>query len=436
LRYEYSGPAFEKYDRLAGLDAAPNFSSVAQVFPMESGSLSGKYFPRSLVSPERNNFAPRMGIAWKPTQKSPFVIRAGYGIGYLASTNGYFTIARHLISQAPFATTQNLVTTSALPLSLQNGFPLDPDLKILNTYGIDPNYKPGYVQQWNLDVQTQISRLYVLSVGYSGSKGSNLDIFRAPNRSSSSGYYQYQTSGADSIYHGLNIQLSRRFSHGFNVSNSYTFSKSIDDSLGSGVVAQNDADLKAERALSNQDQRHNFQSNFVYELPFGENRAFFAASSARLLNFISGWTFNGNFTMASGFPLTPHYTSPGNASGSALYASLRPDVTGLPITLPRDQRTKLEFFNTAAFAFPAGAYGTAGRNSITGPGSIQLNLSVRKSFRLDQNNRRLDFTCQVQNLTNHPNYASIGTTINQSNFGQVVNMDAMRSMTMNLRLRF
>ena len=210
----------------------------------------------------------------------------------------------------------------------------------------------------------------------------------------------------------------------------------IDDYLGSMSVAQNDADLKAERALSNQDQRHNFQSNFVYELPFGENRAFFAGSSARLLNFISGWTFNGNFTMASGFPLTAHYTSPGSASGSALYNSLRPDVTGLPITLPRDQRTKLEFFNTAAFAFPAGTYGTAGRNSIPGPGSIQLNLSVRKSFRLDQNNRRLDFTCQVQNLMNHPNYASIGTTINQSNFGQVVNMGAMRSMSMNLRLRF
>jgi hypothetical protein len=436
LRYEYSGPAYEKYNRLAGLDPSADFSAVAQVFPTESGPLSGKYFARSMVAADRNNFAPRIGIAWKPGQKSPFVFRAGYGIGYNA--NGYFSIAGRLINQAPFAVTQNIITSETNPLSLKTGFPSDPELKILNTYGIDPNYKPAYIQQWNLDVQAQIARVYVLSVGYSGSKGSSLDIFRAPNRTSDSSYYTYQTNGANSIYHGLSVQLSRRFSRGFNVSNSYTFSKSIDDYLGTGgAVAQNDADLKAERALSNQDQRHNLQTNFVYELPFGENRAFFAGSSPQLLNFVAGWTFNGSFTMASGTPMTPRYASGnGSASGAALYNSLRPDVTGLPIALPRDQRTMLRYFNTAAFSIPSGAYGTAGRNSITGPGSIQFNLSVRKSFKLDENNRRLDFSWQVQNVTNHPNWGGVSTTVNASNFGQVTSMRAMRSMTMNLSMRF
>jgi trimeric autotransporter adhesin len=433
LRYEYSGPVSEKYDRLAGLDVAPDFSSVAQVFPDQTGPLSGKYFSRSLVSPDRNNFAPRIGIAWRPTQKSPFVFRAGYGIGYIA--NAYSSIANSLINQSPFAITQNAVTDRSNPLTLQSGFP-SVDAGIPNTYGIDPNYKPGYVQQWNLDIQTQISRLYTLSVGYSGSQGANLGVTRAPNRGSNSSYYTYQTYGAESIYHGLSIQLSRRYSHGFNVSNSYTYSKSLDDSLGSSI-AQNDKDLKAEWALGSQDQRHNFQTSFVYELPFGENRAFFAGSSRKILNFIAGWTFNGNFTMASGMPLTPHYTSAnGSTSSSAMYNSLRPDATGLSIALPRDERTKMEYFNTAAFAIPTGTYGTAGRNSIPGPGSMQINLSVRKSFRLDENNRRLDFSWQVQNLTNHPNWSGVSTTVNSLNYGQVTSMRSMRSMNMNLRIRF
>jgi hypothetical protein len=172
-------------------------------------------------------------------------------------------------------------------------------------------------------------------------------------------------------------------------------------------------------------------------LPIGQNRKFFAGASTKVLNLISGWTFSGNFTLASGSPFTAHYASSDlSSSGAALYNSLRPDVTGIPVSLPRDKRTTAMFFNTAAFANPAGQYGNAGRNTITGPGSCVLNLSVRKGFRLDENNRRLDFSWQVQNLLNHPNWSSVSTTINSLNFGQVTGVAPMRSMTMNLRVRF
>jgi hypothetical protein len=246
-----------------------------------------------------------------------------------------------------------------------------------------------------------LSRLYVLNVSYMGSKGNGLDMVRAPKGNASASSFLYLTNSASSIYHGLNVQLSRRFSHGFNMRNSYTFSKSIDNALGSGgaAVAQNDDDLDAERALSSQDQRHNFQTSFMYELPFGQNRAFFAGASTKIQNLISGWTFNGTWTVASGNPLTARYTSSrGNASGAALYNSLRADATGLPVSLPRSARTAQRFFNTAAFAIPAGQYGTAGRNTITGPGSSVVNVSMRKSVRLDESNRRLDISWQIQNL--------------------------------------
>lgn len=433
LRYEYTEPTYEKYNRLVSLDASPGFTQLAQVFPNETGHFSGQNFSRSLVNPDRNDFAPRVGIAWRPKSGLPVVIRAGYGIGY--DVSGYSSIVNQLVNQPPFAFTQNLATGPSNPLTLQNGFPSIPALTILNTFAIDPRYRTPYAQQWNMDVQAQFSRVYVLDIAYNGSKGTGLTILRAPNRSSDAQNFIFETNGGSSIYHGMTVTLNRRFSRGFNITNSYTFSKSIDDAPSS--VAQNDADLSAERGLSNGDRRHNFQSNITYELPIGQNRKFFAGSSPKLLNFISGWTFNGTFQLASGTPLTARYiSSNGNASGAALYSSLRPDVTGAAITLPRDERTVSEFFDTAAFAIPSGPYGTAGRNTITGPGMNLINLNVRKSFRLDENGRRIDFTWQVTNLLNHPNWAGVSTTVNSLSFGQVTNVSTMRQMTASLRVRF
>ncbi len=437
VRYEYVGPYFEKYDRMVSLDATPGFTSVAQVFPNQQGPLTGQFFPRSLINPDRNNIAPRLGVAWKPSNRSRFVFRAGYGIGYNAG--GFATIVSQLVNQSPFAITQNLASERSSPLTIKDGFPYDPALTILNTFAVDPNYKPSYAQQWNFDIQTQLSRLYVLSVAYLGAKGTGLDILRAPNRTTNATEFMYQTNGASSIYHALNVQLMRRFSHGFNMMNSYTFSKSIDDSSGSGgsAVAQNDLNLAAERSLSSQDQRHNFQSNVTYDLPMGQNRMFFAGASPKVLNFVSGWTLNGNFTITSGSPLTAYYaSSSGSTSGAALYNSLRADASGISANLASSDRTVTKFFDTSAFAIPVGPYGTAGRNTITGPGSILLNLQIHKNFRLDENNRRVDFNWQVQNLLNHPNWGGLSTTVNALNFGQVTSVRPMRSMTMNLRVNF
>ncbi len=225
-------------------------------------------------------------------------------------------LSGQLINQPPFAVTQDLASDRAQSIDdSRTAFrPIRILLSLILSLWI-PAISPSYAQQWNLDIQTQLSRIYVLTVSYSGSKGTGLDILRAPNRTSNAGYFTYQTNGANSIYHGFNVQLSRRFSHGFNMTNSYTLSKSIDSSSGTGgmPVAQNDANLAAERSLSSQDQRHNFQTNFTYELPIGQNRKFFASASTKLLNIISGWTFNGNLTIASGNPLNPGYSS---SSGS------------------------------------------------------------------------------------------------------------------------
>jgi trimeric autotransporter adhesin len=449
LRYEYSGPAFEKFNHLVSLDVAPDFSAVAQVFPGQVGPLSGDYFPRSMVKPDRNNFGPRIGIAWKPKSRLPLVLRTGYGL--FSYTSSYSSIINQLVGQSPFAVTQDILTTRLNPLTIQNGFPVDPDLTILNTYAIDPFYRQGSVQQWNLGVQTQISRLLSIDITYVGAKGTGLDRLRAPNRIvtggtnliENAGNFRYQTNGADSILHAATVSVSRRFSRGFNLNGSYRLSKSIDDSTGIGggsTVAQNDADLQAERSLSSFDQRHNFQSSFNYEFPIGQNRRFFSNASTKVLNFVAGWSISGNYSLSSGFPQTARVLgNVSNNSGTNVGAnnSERADYTRAEISLTGGGRTTTRFFNTDAFTIPAaGKFGTAGRNTIIGPGNNSLNLSLRKSFNLDENNRRVEFSWQVTNALNHPNWSAIGTTVNANDYGRVTGVRGMRSMTMNLRMNF
>jgi len=454
LRYEFIQPYYEKYDRIVGLDAAPAFTAVAQVFPGDVGPYSG-LFPRSLVRSDKNNFSPRIGIAWKRKPSSRWVFRAGYGLFYNPSV--YPAMAGQLVGQPPFAVSQYLLTSTEAPLTLQKGFPENPDVTILNTYAIDPVYRIGYVHQWNLNVQTRLFNLYALEVGYVGSKGTRLDILRSPNRAPSNsspgnteenraianaGNFLYQSSGANSIMHGLQLRLTRRFSRGVRLEGSYNLSKSIDNASGIGggalVVVQDDHNIAAERALSGFDQRHRLQANFSLDLPFGQRRRFLAGVGPLAGNLVSGWSLNGSLQLNSGTPLTARILGNiANNSGTGSYASERPDASGLGVSLPGSERSTLHYFNTSAFIIPPpGAFGNAGRNTIPGPGTSLLNLTLRKSFRLDDNNRRIDFQWQVTNALNHPNFAGLGTTVNALNFGRVTGVRSMRQMEFQLRISF
>ena len=129
------------------------------------------------MRPDRNNFAPRIGFAWKPFRKT--VVRAGYGINY--NTGAYQSIAQQLAFQPPFSTTATNIQSFPEQLTLQNGFPARrPD--ITNNFAVDPNYRLGYVQIRNLDIQQQIRPTLILNIDYTGTKGTDLDILEAPNR--------------------------------------------------------------------------------------------------------------------------------------------------------------------------------------------------------------------------------------------------------------
>ncbi len=438
LRYEYVSPFRELDNRMVNLDIAPGFIAVAPALPDQAGPYTGT-FPVALIDPDRNNFAPRVGIAWKPLPKT--VVRAGYGINY--NTTAYNAMAQNLAFQPPFAFTQTNLGALSSPLPLQDAFPTVVPDTTTNSYGVNRDYRIGYVQLWNLDVQQEVGRSLVVNLGYNGSKGTRLDIVRAPNRGPDGlripgvQPFLFEDSLGDSILHAGTIRVRKRLQHGLSVGGTYTFSKSLDNAstIGGGavVVAQNDQDLAAERGLSSFDQRHRFSADYFFEPPFGANRRWFAGKGwgSRLLG---GWQWSGNLAIASGTPFTPRVL--GNFADIARGTSgtLRADYTGQPITL--DDPTVAQWFNTVAFVVPpAGQFGNARRNSIPGPTTVNFNMSLGKVVQL-ADTKMWEFRIAANNVFNTPQYVGLDSVVNSRTFGQVISAGPTRRVTLSTRFRF
>ncbi len=392
LRYDYAQPTYEKYDREANLDIAPGFTAVSVVTADGTGPYTGAY-PRALIDPDKNNVAPRIGIAWRPFGKATTQIRSGYGIYYNGSI--YNQLASRLAQQPPFAYSNTLNTSIDSPLTILDGFLSSPSLaEITNTYAVDRGYRTGYAQTWNLSVQQNLPWALVLEVGYLGTKGTRLDIQRLPNQAAPGSPadsedrrlignavgFTFESAEGNSIYHAGQFRLMRRFRRGIAFNALYTWSKSIDNvsTYGGGrtVVVQNDKDLAAERGLSSFDQRQTLSLNFNLTSPVGLRGTRPAEGLAGTL--LKDWTLNGGITVQSGTPFTALVLgNRSDAGGTGVVGSARADATGLPVTAGSG------FFNTLAFAVPAaGAFGDAARNTIPGPGSFALNASLGRSFSL------------------------------------------------------
>jgi len=441
VRYEYNGPYTEAQNRIVNLDVAPQFASANAVEPGQTGTFFGAY-PASLVEPDHNNFAPRLGLAWKPLNLT--VVRLSYGINYNLAQYG--TVIQNFAFQPPFANTQtNSVTDPATSnLTLVNGFPTTTG-GVTNNYAIDPNYRLGYVQIWNLDMQRQLPHGFLLNVGYNGTKGTHLDEQRAILTANAQPFI-YESSSADSILHSASIRVRKRMSSGIGFSASYVFSKSIDDAssvgLGAVVVAQDPFDIGADRSLSSFDQKHKFTGSWMYDLPLGENHRF--ASKGALSHVLDGWQWSGSATVGSGFYFTPNVLGGAVDIGRGVSGSERANyVPGQAIAL--GDPTSLEWFNTAAFCSsttsascsnPNGSvYGDAGRNIIEGPRQFSLNMALGKTIQIRET-RALELRLQATNVFNNVVFSAINTTVNSLAFGEVTSVGSMRKLTMVARFRF
>ena len=467
VRYEYVSPLTEINNRIANLLLSPGVLTQTPPFsvtPVQPGS-SG--VPDSLVRPDRRGFAPRIGFAWKPLPNT--VVRGGYGINY--NTGAYQGIAQQLALQPPFATTATNIQTAPGELTLQSGFPEPAPGALTNNYAVNPNYRFGYVQIRNVDLQQQVRPTLLLNIDYTGTKGTNLDILEAPNRTPNgilvSGVqaFTYENSVADQEANALSVRVRKRLAGGFAIGGTYSFSKSLDDasSIGAGAtsvasspglgaggtgasgasastnggsanVAQNPLDLSAERGLSSFNQTHKFTADYLVELPFGHDKRWLIGNTP--WRAIAGdWQWSGDWTIASGLPFTPRLLNNTCEVNGGTTGTLRPNlVPGQSIRLPNPSIA--EWFNTAAFAAQTTcSYGNARRNSIVGPGSKVFDMAFTKVFPLKEA-RVLEFRAQATNIFNLVNYSSIDTTIGSPTFGRVTAAGAMRQFSMTARFRF
>ena len=202
---------------------------------------------------------------------------------------------------------------------------------------------------------------------------------------------------------------------------------------GAVVVAQNARDISAERGLSSFDQRHKFTGSWIYELPFGDGKKY--VQTGPWAHVIGGWLWSGDWTFATGTPLSPRIVGSFSEVNSGTSGTLRPNlVAGEPITVANPDIH--EWFNTAAFAAPpVGEFGDAGRNSIPGPGQILFDMSVSKTIQFRET-RTLEFRLTGNNEFNHVNFAAVDTNLNSPTFGQVTSAATMRRVTFTTRFRF
>ena len=452
MRWEFGAPMTELHGRLVNLDIAPNFTATAPVVGSDPvGPVTGTHYPSSLIRPDWRGLEPRIGISWRPIPASTVVVRAGYGI--YDDTSVYLAPALQLAQQAPLSTSLLAQNSAACPLTLANGFnscsASNPD-----NFAVDPNFRVGYLQTWNLAVQRDLPWAMQMTATYLGSKGTHGVQEFLPNTypigavspcPSCPVDFEYRTSGGDSTRESGQLQLRRRLRNGFTASLLYTYSKSIDDDASLGgqghvaagasdsppaatAIAQNWLNLKAERSLSTFDQRNLI--NVLAQYTSGQGLRGGDLMKGWAGRLIKEWTILTQITFGTGMPETPSY--PAAVQGTGFTGTIRPTLTGAPIYSGAGN----VHLNAAAYTAPlTGQWGTAGRDSITGPGQFTLDTSLERTFRP---NTKIYLIARVDatNLLNHGVFTGWITTVNSTQFGLPAAANPMRSLQTTIRLRF
>ena len=459
-RYEYGGPMTELKDRLVNIDVAQGFAQVAPVLASDPrGSVSGRSYPRSLVHPDRSGIEPRIAFSWRPIPASTIVVRGGYGIYH--DTSVYLAPMLQLAQQAPLSKSLKQQNSAACPLTLADGLTqcgtTTPD-----TFGIDPNFRVGYAQVWQLAVQRDLPWALQMTATYMGVKGTHGVQQFLPNSYPIDGVdpcpdcpsgFLYETSGGNSIRQSGQLQLRRRLRAGFAAMLLYTYSKSIDNdaalggqgyqsgaaqtqfaaeptqaTAGNAQVAQNWLDLRAERSLSSFDQRHLLNLQAQYTTGQGlEGGTLLGGWRGRALK---EWTLMTQLSVGTGMPET--VTFPAAVPGTGWIGPLRPDLTGAPIYGGQNGA----HLNASAFTAPiAGTWGNAGRNSITGPNTFSLDGAMQRTFRPNKH-FYMDVRIDASNLLNHPVFGSWNTVVQSAQFGLQQSPSQMRSLQVTMRVRF
>ena len=467
IRYEYYPPWTEENGKATVFELG---------FP--PGSCFGDGCPPATLVPsqpgkpyykaDRNNWAPRIGLAYSPFGNKT-TIRAAYGIFYTptAVTDEVNSVLNPPTTLNTAFQPANLFT-DLTTTNISNQFPtanIDRNTPLvtdnwplpgISLYTVLPNEPTAIVQQWQATVEREVMPNLVLEVGYIGSHGYNgqrridynqarLDdpgvitplTSRLPYPSLSPLTFVIEHS-AQSTYHAGTMRLERRFQGGLTFVSAYTYSKSIDDygnlNDPTGFWAQNAYNKQAEKGLSAFDARHRFTIGYVYEIPFGRGRRFGGGMNPILNQVVGGWQFSGITTFQSGNPLSLVSASDFSNTGNTLVH--RPNQVG-PIKYHDPTPSNLQWFDPTAFANPAfGTFGTVSRGTLIGPGINNWDMTFGKSFRISERTR-VQFRAELYNAFNHTQFLGVAANLaTPTAFGNVTSTRAPRNIQIGARLEF
>ena len=442
IRYEYASPFSDARHQLLNLDYStlprdPRLVNVDQA-----------------TSPNRLNFAPRIGLAWRlpglPSSHGDTMFRAGYGVFYAPeiAVESYDLVLNNTSNQT------NTTTGSGIPvLTTRDGFPMTSHTGLPSYFGLDRKAPAPYVQQWNAGFQHEFPGSVLFEAAYIGSKGTHIGRFdrlntalhteTGENLSPRPGDLQslrtFPDLGtiiqrkhiANSSYHSLQLKAEKRFQRNLTFLASYVWSKSIDDAdsvipgLFDSGGAQDERNLRLERALSFFNVPRRLSGGAVYNLP----------GPKQLRGAFQGWQLSGNLTVQDGTPLDPLYQFTNISNAGTIE---RPNlVPGQSVSLPAGQRTPEHWFNTAAFATPAPyTFGNAGRDIIPGTGNAVVDLALHKKFTVAER-YVTEFRVESFNIVNHPNLGIAGPWVDLGPyFGKIFTTGQPRRLQFAARFEF
>ena len=451
VRYEYGAPWKEQSNQEGYFNPSTGLITFHKLPSVIPPALNGLYdtreglVPAGIIKPDRNNFAPRVGLAWRPIGEKT-VIRAGFGAFYDNVNLNELQFTRLV---APFYANITTVASTGTPnIFVDTLFPsMNEITRFPAPFSVDPNNRTPYSLEYNLGIQRQVADKLLLEVGYSGTNSHKL--WKRYNQNQAvfdpTGTIPIQnrlpfpkfdpgilTSANDSNgnYNGGFIKLEKSYSNGLFFLSGYTFSKAIDNN--SGEIEANDTRDRTNKGLdrgrSRFDQRHRFGTSFGYALPFGSGKKLLTNIGGITGFVVGGWNVQGIVSLLSGAPFGVSAASVHNTG------SFVPQYANRIANGKLDNPTPNMWFDVNAFTQPAiGTQGNAARNILDGAGYKNFDFSLTKNNRITEG-LNMQFRAELFNIFNHPNFGLPNSNISQVNKGTITSVADGRDIQLGLKL--